>query len=293
MKYNIDKKISKLRVRFPFNKPCLMFSNIFLRIMTALTPCPKGITKQRAVLGGVKCSIFVPTALMGEKMPVLVYYHGGGFGHLAAPHQKRYACRYALEASCAAVMPLCARVPRHKYTKIIGDAVSAFNAAFYLPFCDGRVAVAGDSAGGFQAGSVSVLGDKKPLLQLLFYPVTDCETDSFSMRTFTDTPMWNTKNDRNMWRMLRDENTMTLMQLPAPDVETYIEVAQYDPLHDQGAAYAARLKAAGVNVTFADTKGTVHGFDFIKSADVSKRCLAARTEALKRSFDAHRAECIL
>ncbi len=284
MKYDIDRKFKIMCVRFPFNRPFLAVSNLFLRIVTACTPCPKGIKKSRAVLGNVKCSIFVPSKLEGKKMPVLVYYHGGGFGHLAAPHQKRYACRYALGASCAVVMPLCARIPKHRYTKIIGDAVSAYNAACLLPQCDGRVAVMGDSAGGFQAGSVSVLGDRKPTVQLLIYPVTDCEKSSPSMQSYTDTPMWNAKNDRNMWSMLVDENTRTLMQLPVPDVETYIEVAQFDPLHDQGEAYAARLRDAGVRVTFTDTKGTVHGFDFIKSADISKKCIAARIEALRKSF---------
>ena len=141
-----------------------------------------------------------------------------------------------------------------------------------------KLVVLGDSAGGGLAASVTQKArdeGKYPIAaQCLIYPVIDCETKTKSAIEFTDARVWNTKNNRLMWRLyLRDYPPGAIPLYASPihhenlsDLPpAYIELAELDPLRDEGLAYAHALKASGTKVQTQLIKGAPHGFDFAPS----------------------------
>jgi acetyl esterase len=123
------------------------------------------------------------------------------------------------------------------------------------------VAVAGDSAGGNLAAVVSLMcrdrGGPLPALQVLIYPITDYDVETPSYRAYAQGYMLTRDAMRWFWRQysspLRAKN---LSGLPPALVLT----AEFDPLRDEGEAYAQRLKAAGVPTRLVRYDGQIHGF---------------------------------
>ena len=109
------------------------------------------------------------------------------------------------------------------------------------------------------------------------------------MKKFTDTPFWNSKNNEIMWRIYAGEHSFDEVSplegaLPEKIAPAYIELAQFDCLHDEGAAYAEKLRNAGGQVTLTETKGTVHGYDIALGTKIVEKYVALRIEALRSAF---------
>ena len=110
------------------------------------------------------------------------------------------------------------------------------------------------------------------------------------MAEFTDTPLWDPVNNAEMWRLYLkntgngDSADASPMSAPLPDVipDAYIELAEFDCLRDEGAAYAARLAAAGADVTLNRTRGTFHGYDIAQHARVTRENVARRVDFIKK-----------
>lgn len=160
-----------------------------------------------------------------------------------------------------------------------------------------RLAVGGDSAGGaLAAGCAQWARDCAGIglcFQLLLYPVTDCRMQTDSMRRGRDTPLWNARLNRRMWRLYLRGGAGDHPSWAAPMLAerfdglppAYVEVEQFDCLHDEGIAYAAALQAAGVSVQVEDVRGTFHGFDVFRKADLVKKQIEARSRALRTAFE--------
>ena len=158
-------------------------------------------------------------------------------------------------------------------------------------YTDAAIAVGGDSAGAVLAADV-VRGrqDAGIAFQLLVYPVCDAAQSTASMAEFTDTPLWDPVNNAEMWRLYLkntgngDSADASPMSAPLPDVipDAYIELAEFDCLRDEGAAYAARLAAAGADVTLNRTRGTFHGYDIAQHARVTRENVARRVDFIKK-----------
>ncbi len=111
-----------------------------------------------------------------------------------------------------------------------------------------------------------------------------------SMQKIPDTPLWNAKNNRRMWRWYlpspdaaREASPMH-SALPKRIPDTYIETAEFDCLHDEGALYAEKLQSAGAHVEWNDTKGTFHGYDLALRAEIVTRQIEKRIRFLHRNF---------
>jgi acetyl esterase len=207
--------------------------------------------------------------------PLLVYYHGGGWV-VGTLETHDGTCRALARASGAAVLSVGYRLaPEHPYPAPVEDCYEALlwaagNAAGLG--CDpARLAIGGDSAGGNLAGAVAIMArDRKgPALrhQLLIYPVTD---DDYSLPSYAANGaggyFLGTQAMRWFWNhylgasadapLARIGRTPDLTALPAASVYT----AEFDPLRDEGMAYAARLAEAGVQVEAATAPGMIHGF---------------------------------
>lgn len=114
--------------------------------------------------------------------------------------------------------------------------------------------------------------------------------DTESMRTFTDTPLCNSKDIEKyhayyIQKPLQDAigyaspiHTESLKKLP----EAYIETAEFDCLCDEGILYAEKLMASGVPVTLNNTLGTIHGFDIALESEIVRDCVNQRVDFINR-----------
>jgi acetyl esterase len=252
---------------------------LFMDGRKALSPDPMPIAETRDLAipgpGGPIPARLYRSAKTGT-LPVLVFFHGGGWvvGNIES-HDT--VCRHiANRADCAVVSVDYRMGPEHKFPAAVDDC---FAAAAWVPnnhaelgIDPGRLAVGGDSAGGNLAAVVSLLardrGGPRIACQVLIYPATDAAMRHDSIVRFAEgyvltrsTMRWfyeqylRTPDDGADWRV-SPLLAADLSGLPP----AFVLTAGYDPLRDEGDAYAARLAAAGVKVTHRPFAGQVHGF---------------------------------
>ncbi len=233
--------------------------------------------------------------------PVYVYFHGGGWV-IGDIDTHDGICRSMANAAACVVASVDYRLaPEHKYPVAVQDAFAATrwvagNSA-RLGLDAGRMAVGGDSAGGNLAAAVALMSRDEsgpPLaLQVLVYPVTHHSFDTPSYKEHAEGYLLTRTAMRWFWNhyLRRPEDGMephaspllarSLHGLPPALVIT----AEYDPLRDEGEAYAARLREAGVPVTVTRYPGMIHGF--LRMINLVDKARAARDEicsALRKAF---------
>jgi acetyl esterase len=206
-------------------------------------------------------------------LPTLIYFFGGGWtlGNLDTSDA---ICRTLANAVPCRVISVGYRLaPEHKFPAAVDDcyAATAWIAANLAPDPD-RVAVAGDSAGGNLAAVVSMLardrGTPSLAAQVLIYPNTDYRGATQSMREGTDPALFNHHSVAWYWNHYLstpdDGLDPRVSPLLAPEhgdlPAALIITAEYDPLRDEGEAYAHRLRSAGVPVELTRYPGMPHGF---------------------------------
>jgi acetyl esterase len=208
--------------------------------------------------------------------PVVEYLHGGGWvqGDLETHHS---LCARLAQRSDAIVVAIDYRLaPEHKFPAAVDDAFAAYrwlrSHAAELGGNPSRVAVAGDSAGGNLTAVVSQLAALErvpvPTCQVLIYPAVDFTLDTASHRELADGHV--IPRDRILWYSEQylpadlDRNDPRASPLRAKDLAgqppALIITAGFDPLRDEGHAYAERLGAAGVQVVHREYPGQIHAF---------------------------------
>jgi acetyl esterase len=221
---------------------------------------------------------FVPS--WAEPAPALVYYHGGGFTVGSVDTHDALCRMFARDAQCVVLSVDYRLAPEHKFPTAVHDAFDALswlhaNAGLYGVDA-GRLAVGGDSAGGTLATVCAVLardaGLPKLALQLLIYPGSTGYQQTGSHARLADgyllsgkTIQWffeqyvRDASDRDDWRFAPLDGTRGAPEFGglAP---AWIATAEYDPLSDEGAAYAEKLRAAGNEVTLKRYAGMIHEF---------------------------------
>ncbi len=224
-----------------------------------------------------KIPVRVYTPGTGKSYPVVVYYHGGGW-FMGGLETHDVICRkIAAKALSIVVSVDYCLAPEHPFPAAVDDAYAAAvwvsGNAKGLGGDPSRIAVAGDSAGANLAAVVSLLARdrKKPAIacQVLVYPSTDSSRlDTKSMRDFAE-GYYLTRKYIEIFRKLyapdpADWKSPLLSPLLAPTLKNLppavIVTAQFDPLRDEGEAYASRLKSAGVPVVLRRFDGIIHGF---------------------------------
>jgi acetyl esterase len=227
--------------------------------------------------GPLRARVYVPDeARDGAVGPLIVYYHGGGWvvGDLDTHDQP---CRLLAKTSGARVLSVDYRLaPEHRFPAPVDDALAAFRDAVAnaerLGADPARIAVAGDSAGGHLAAvtaqQAAAGGGPVPAFQLLIYPVTDLVDVARSRLTFAEGFLL-TKESMDWYeeQLLgpdgdrRDPRVSPLLAADlAGAAPALVVTAGFDPLRDEGEAYAARLRAAGVRTIARRHDGYIHGF---------------------------------
>lgn len=224
--------------------------------------------------GGIPARLYRAEGV-AEPSALLVYYHGGGWvlGDLEVSDS---ACRFLASNAGLAILSVDYRLaPEDPFPAAVEDAVAAFRYAVdhadELGADPAAIGVAGESAGGNLAAVVSQIATREPgpapAFQLLFFPVTDLSTKHPSYKLFSEGFfLTEAQMDWYRERYLTDPAQAAdprVSPLLAEDLTglppAYVAVAGFDPLRDEGEAYAARLKQAGVLVTLRRHSGLIHG----------------------------------
>ncbi len=214
----------------------------------------------------------------GDKAPrpVVTYFHGGGWvqGDLDTHHG---LCARLAQRSGGLVVAIDYRLaPEHKFPAAVLDCMAAYRwvraHAAEIGGDARRVAVAGDSAGGNLSAVVSQLaaqaGEPVPTCQVLIYPAVDFALDTPSHRELEDAHI--IPRERILWYMEQylagdvDRTDLRASPLRATDLKgqppALVITGGFDPLRDEGHAYAERLRAAGVDVVYREYTGQIHAF---------------------------------
>ena len=246
-----------------------------------LQPEPQAVAKVEELQasgphGPIPLRLYRPLPAAAGALPVLVFYHGGGWviGDLDT-HDS--LCRELANAAGCAVVAVDYRMgPEHRFPAAVDDALAATHwvhrQAGALGLDAARLAVGGDSAGGNLAAVVAIAaresGDLPIAFQLLIYPATDMRRGAPSHTTngqgymltkdtisyFHDHYITDVAHDLN-WRASPLLHT-DLSNLPPALVLT----AGFDPLRDEGLEYAARLTEAGNRASYVCFERQIHGF---------------------------------
>ena len=251
--------------------------------------------------GEIPLRLYSPVAAGGEALPVLVYFHGGGFviGDLDT-HDG--LCRtFANEAGCRVIAIHYRLAPEHKFPAAVDDSIAAVNwicaNAMSLGIDATRLAVGGDSAGGALAAVVAQVmrdnGGPKLAMQMLLFPVTEIGGDTSSLREFAVGYFLEKKTlDWFFGHYLApgaDTSDPRISPLRAASFKglppAFVMLGGFDPLHDEGERYAQKLRMAGVPVTVADYPDMVHCFIYLQTIlPQAREAVTAAAKALKKAF---------
>lgn len=256
-------------------------------------------TQDRKLDDTTTVRIYKPKSSDSNRLPVIVYFHGGGWV-LGSVETHDALCRRLCSESQAAVVSVDYRLaPEHPFPAPLEDCFSAtkyiHQHAAELGVDANRIAVAGDSAGGNLAAAVALKARNEsgpPLLaQVLIYPVIDSDCNTASYSSFADGYGLTKESMQWFWKQYVGDRVTNVYASPSKAdtlkglPETILITAQYDVLRDEGEAFAERLKDAGVAVTHRRYDGVVHGFvHFAGAFDRGKQAITDVAAQLKRIF---------
>ena len=257
--------------------------------------------------GEIVARIYHPllnSGVRGNTSPLIVYFHGGGHVVGSLDSHDNVARRLCIECESIVASVDYRLAPENKFPAAIEDSYAATkwladNAEDLGAQID-ELSVAGDSAGGNIAAVVAILGrddDQGPQIkfQLLLYPITDYSCTSKSYQIY-GSGFGGLTSQRMLWfqRNYLPETSCIddwrVSPLKATDLsglpKALVITAECDVLHDEGAAYAKAMAAAGTEVEYIDWPGMIHGF--IGSAaifDDGKAALRLAASRLKEAFN--------
>ncbi len=236
-----------------------------------------------------------------ENLPVVVYFHGGGWV-IANLDVYEPSCRALCNAAEAIIVSVAYRQsPEAKYPAAVNDAYDAtqwvLQNAAQLGGDPNRVAVAGESAGGNLAAVTCLQAKDKggimPVAQLLVYPVTDTSMSQPSYAENTDSQPLHTSMMPWFWNYYLENESQKSDKYVAPllaeDVSglppAIVITAENDPLRDEGKQYAVKLADAGVSVNAQTFSGVTHEFFGLAGAvSKAKAAMTFAADGLKEVF---------
>jgi acetyl esterase len=248
--------------------------------------------------GDLPARVYAPTVDRAP-LPAVAYFHGGGWvqGDLETHHG--LCARLAHHGGVLVVAFDYRLAPEHKFPAAVEDCLAAYRwlrtRGRDLGADPARVAVAGDSAGGNLAAVVSQqaagAGLPAPTCQVLIYPALDFALDTDSHRELADGHV--IPRDRVVWygeqylRSDADKADVRAAPLRAPSLAgqppALVVTAGFDPLRDEGGAYADRLRAAGVDVVHREYPGQIHAFvSLTKAIPQGRACTLEIADYLRR-----------
>jgi acetyl esterase/lipase len=246
--------------------------------------------------GDVRVRIIKPQGAVGM-LPVIVYMHGGGWILGNAQTHDRLVRELAVGAQAALAFVEYPNAPEARYPTAIEQGyataqwITRNGAAKGLDAS--RMAVAGESVGGNMTAALALMakqrGDVTFVQQSMYYPVTDAAMNTASYEQFATGYYLSRTEMEWFWDAYttdpaqRSEITASPNQASTEQVTglppTYLCVDEADVLRDEGEAYAAKLRAAGVPVTTVRYDGTIHDFMLLNALSHTRATRAAIGQA--------------
>jgi acetyl esterase len=288
----------------PLNELSPPDARVAAQALGSLSGAPEAVAKveNRTIsgpAGALPVRIYTPAG--SGPFPVLVFFHGGGWVIGDLETQDGPCRKLANGADCVVVSVNYRLAPEHKFPAAAADAYAATqwvaaNAAS-INADAARIAVGGDSAGGNLTAVTAQMardrGGPGLVFQLLIYPVTDGACDTASYRDNADGCLLTKEMMLWFWnhyvRNAADRQDPMAAPLRAPSLQglppALVQTAEFDPLRDEGEAYAARLKEAGVPVQLTRYNGMIHGFFGMASViDQANSAIGEAAAALRSGF---------
>ncbi len=223
----------------------------------------------------IRVRIYRPASTI-ERLPVVINFHGGGWVQ-GNPEQSEWAAsRIAKEVGAVVVSVAYRLAPEHPYPAAVEDCWAALNwvhdNADELHVDPQRIAVMGDSAGGNLAAVVALkardAGGPELCAQVLVYPGVEMYDKWPSEIRNAEAPVLTSRNMRAFVKIYLGDDYGTEEFAASPiRAESHrgvapalIQTAEFDPLLDNGSRYADKLRADGVEVTYTEYPGAIHGF---------------------------------
>ena len=253
------------------------------------------LTIQGGPSGQVSIKMFRPQGATGV-LPVLLFTHGAGWVFGDAHTHGRLVAELATRAGAAAVFTNYSLSPEAKYPTALEEIyavlewIAAHGATHGLD--PARIVVSGDSVGGNMTTAITIMAKQRggPAIaaQLLYYPVTNANFDTGSYLQFA-TEYWLSRPGMQWyWDQYttdpaqRAEITASPLRASLEDLTglppAMIIVGEADPLRDEGEAYAAKLRQAGVPVTAVRYQGTIHDFVMLNALRDTHAAMAATAQ---------------
>lgn len=254
--------------------------------------------------GEMLVKIYEPIERNRDKLPAMLWIHGGGFvmGH---PDMDDLLCeRFVQTANCVVVSVDYRLAPEHPYPAAIEDCYAGLvwmtAEAPSLGIDVKRVAIAGASGGGGLTAALALMardkGGPSIIFQMPLYPMLDNRNETPSSYEITDAhATWSRSNNLTAWRMYlgeeKDTNELSPYAVPsradnlAGLPPTYTCIGQLDLFRDETFDYVTRLAQAGVDVEMNLYPGSFHCFEvFVPEAEVSQRASQNYLDAMARAL---------
>jgi acetyl esterase len=255
------------------------------------------VTVEDGPTGTVRVRIVRPVGAEGT-LPVIVYIHGAGWVFGNAHTHDRLVRELAVGTGAAVVFPEYDLSPEARYPV----AIEQNYAVARWVVTDGtaknldatRIAVAGDSVGGNMSAALTLMakerGDVPLVQQVLFYPVTDASFDTGSYRQFAEGYFLRRDAMQWFWDQYttdpeqRAEITASPLRATPEQLQglppALVITGEADVLRDEGEAYAAKLRQAGVPVTAVRYQGIIHDFVMLNALRETHAAKAAINQAV-------------
>jgi acetyl esterase len=254
--------------------------------------------------GEVPVRIVRPAGVTGT-LPVIFYIHGAGWVFGDAGTHDRLVRELAVGVNAAVVFPEYTRSPDVRYPVAIEQSYAAAqwvqSAGAEHGLDPARVAIAGDSVGGNMTIATTLLakerGDLRFAAQVLFYPVTDARFDTGSYHEFAEGYFLRRDGMQWFWDQYTTSEEQRAEITASPLRATTEQLAglppalvitgEADVLRDEGEAYAAKLREAGVPVTAVRYQGIIHDFvmlDAMRDTHAARAAMAQATAFLAEAL---------
>ncbi|QLC26508.1 alpha/beta hydrolase [Parasphingopyxis algicola] len=269
----------------------------FSELWQSLSPEPPPVARAEArQIGGVDCLVYWPDADEAP-LPVTLFCHGGG-GVMLTPEDFDPTSRMlANQAQSVVVVPRYRQAPEHPFPAPLDDCFTVYRSLVedsgQIDGDGSRIAVSGDSAGGYLAAAVAQdakrQGVKLPVAQVLIYPMLDMASAApsrFDRANFTTHDALVATIELHFGDAVLDPRASPLRE---PDLDglppALIIATDTDCLIDEARAYAHRLRAAGVDTSYFVYEGQLHGFfSFGGAMPEGNRCVTHVAGWLRDSF---------
>lgn len=301
MKYPLDKELHSLCWhKIPRKLKLFPILNMILGLFPCMSDAKVEVSVRK--ISGyenatLKMLIIEPKKNSAD-MPCLVYFHGGGFLLKASGSHYKIAKEYAQKLLCKVVIVDYRLAPKHSFPVPVEDCFATYrwvlDNAEMFGIDTNKIMLGGDSAGGNLATAVTLMARDRqlplPTALFLIYPVTDRRMLTKSMKEYIDTPVWNAELTKMMWEAYLGKKTPEHMEYASPMEAasfkqfppTYVEVAEYDALRDEGILLYERLKKENIDAELYEIKNACHGFEVVVNSTIIRKCMSRRIKWLQR-----------